>query len=222
MWKAGPSESHRSERDIELLLILRLRPPENDRSPQKSIIAAAAVKLSANSHQNWVYLFLKVDFSTSLKTLLWPATLSVSVLWDVSVLYRFLIPCRRRHRSADFVSRCVITSHWRSRSLVDVLRPHFYTSIFVVSISGSESPKGVSGRIFGPKVSWIFGQKCFGKNSEFWWWKEYSLIAEYSVILRNIRWFYQIFGKITKNMDWHWQSNMCQWVNNYVNLPNVR
>ena len=47
----------------------------------------------------------------------------------------------------------------------------------------SESPKQVSGRIFGPKL----GRNCFGKNYGFRWWKEYSLIAEYSVKLLNIR-----------------------------------
>ena len=51
---------------------------------------------------------------------------------------------------------------------------------------------------------------------------EYSFIAEHSVILPNIRQFYRIFGKITENVDWHWQSNMCQWVKDSVNLPNVR
>ena len=41
----------------------------------------------------------------------------------------------------------------------------------------SDSPKWVSGRIFGPKISQIFGQNSSGKNYEFLRWNEHSFFA---------------------------------------------
>ena len=51
----------------------------------------------------------------------------------------------------------------------------------------SESPKWVSGRIFGPEIGRIFCRNCFGINYGFRWWKEYSLFAKNSAKLPNIR-----------------------------------
>ena len=54
--------------------------------------------------------------------------------------------------------------------------------------SGSESPIGLSGRIFGPNIHQIFGTKCFGESLNYRDVTEYSFITEYSGFqCKNIR-----------------------------------